>query len=160
MKIYRIELTALCRRLSTALSAECSPIQAELLHELFIKRATAPDGEQRLWREGGECYVDVAYLYGTYADWVTDIGMALGYDCHDDEFAGEWITDDMPAVEQIMKDIRKAAVSGLDELDGRLKAEYGFSASDVFSRAVSAGESIEQSSVRLHSDMNGLRVVK
>lgn len=123
MKAYQINLTALCHKLSVALTAECSPVQAGFLLAIFKKGATAKEYAQWSQNEDGAFYVDIAYLFETYADWVTDIGMALGFDCQSDESAGEWITDDMPKVKQIMKDIRTIIAADPADLDERLMAD-------------------------------------
>lgn len=153
-------MTSLCDKLSAALSEECSPVLPELLLALFVKRITAEGNAEFLKSEDETYYVNSTALFATYADWVTDIGVALGFDCQADESAGEWITDSMPTVRRIMKDIRMITVKGLADLDERLQAEYGFGPSEVFLRSLNTGEPLEQSHVRLHAERQGLKKIK
>lgn len=155
-----LNLSGICRKFGEALSQECSPISESLLLDLFEKQATAWECDNLIRAESGDFFVIPTVVFAIYADWVADIGMALGFDCQDDECAGEWIKDDMEAVRSITKTIRTMAVGGLSSLDEKLKAEFGYGASDVFMQSVSSGEPMEQSHARLHARHSGLKRIK
>lgn len=155
-----LNLSKICRKLGEALSRECSPISASLLIELFEKQAAAWNCSELIRAESGDVLVRPTIVFAIYADWLADIGVALGFDCQAEESAGEWIKDDMVAVRSITKEIRTMAVGGLSGLDEKLKAEYGYSASDVFMKSVSSGEPMEQSHARLHAKHCGPKRVK
>lgn len=158
--IQQVNLTVICHKLGAALSAECSPISPERLLEIFVKRITEEGHGEFLYCKGETHYVNPTFLFAVYADWITDIGVTLGFDCNNDESSGEWITAEMLAVRNTTKDIRMIAVNGLNNLDERLQAEYGFSPSEVFLRSVNTGEPLEQSHVRLHAERQGLKKIK
>lgn len=95
-----------------------------------------------------------------YADWITDVGAALGFDCLEDDSAGEWIGSEMTVTRAIDKAIRRAALDGIEALDGDLQTKFGFSASDVFLQSINTGDSMGQSYARLHSRNRGLKPVR
>lgn len=155
-----LNLSALCRSLAQTISSECSPISADQLLELYSKRASEITGADLFVSSTGEKAITAAGLFAVYADWITDVGVALGFECQSDESAGEWITVGMPATRAITKQMRKAAVDGLGRLDDEVRGRLGFSPSDVFMRSINTAEPMEQSHARLLSKVNGLKPVK
>lgn len=155
-----MNLSRLCSSLSLALSTECSPISERKLQELFIARAVESGCADLQPSDAGDVFVSTVLMFGIYADWITDIGAALGFACQADDSAGAWITDDMQATTSITKAIRKMAVGGLASLDERLREQLGFSATDVLVQSIHSGEPLEQSHARLHSSHRGLSRVK
>lgn len=156
-----MNLSHVCQQLADAISQDCSEsITPPALLSLFEERAVAEGYGSLLTKANGSVLIAPATMFAMYAEWIIDVGVALGYAAIDDEIADAWITDAMPTVKAVTCAIREDSIRALGELDDALQRARGYRATEVLLLSLESGEPVAQSGKRLHALRHGLKVVK
>ncbi|MGE8063873.1 hypothetical protein [Pseudomonas sp. NPDC089569] len=155
-----LNLNDLCELLRRALEADGQASTAEA-HLMLLKTCLVQKQlvHKVITLEGGLEVSDLCVLYPVYADWVTNIGVQLGFQCQDEQQAGEWARE-MPNTLQVFITLRRLVMARLESMERAEVAKTGFGLLDVVERSVATGEPYEQSKARLHAKGVGLKPVK
>ncbi|MHC5194850.1 hypothetical protein ACYSUW_13945 [Pseudomonas frederiksbergensis] len=154
-----LNLNDLCELLRRALEADGQTTTAEallaLLKACLVQKQLA---NKVSVLDAGIEVCDLCVLYPVYANWVTNVGDQLGYQCQDEKQAGEWCRE-MPNTLQVFSTLRRLVMARLEAMEREEAAKTGFDMVDVVERSVLTGEPFEQSKARLHAKGVGLKPV-
>lgn len=155
-----LNLNDLCELLRRALDADGQTTTAEALLAL-LKSCL---GQKQLANkvivlEGGVEVCDLCLLYPVYANWFTNVGVQLGFQCQDEKRAGEWCRE-LPNALQVFITLRRLVMARLEAMERAESAKTGYDLLDVVERSVMTGEPYEQSKARLHANGVGLKPVE
>lgn len=155
-----LNLNDLCVLLQRALAADGQTAPADALLAL-LKTCLAQKQlvNKVIVLDDGLEVCDLCVLYPVYVDWVTNIGIQLGFKCQDEKQAGEWCRE-MPNALQVFITLRRLVMARLEAMERAEADKTGFDLLDVVERSVITGEPYEQSKARLHAKGVGLKPVK
>jgi hypothetical protein len=154
-----LNLNDLCGLLQRALAADGRDLQCDDLLALLKRRLAQKGGSRKVVTlDGGIEVCDLCVLYPVYADWVTDIGFQLGFQCQAEPRSGEWCSD-MVNTLQVFTTLRRLIMVRLEGLEQEQAAGNGYGLVDVVEKSAVTGELHEQSKARLHALCVGLKPV-
>lgn len=154
-----LNLNDLCDLLQRALAADGQELQGDALLSLLKGHLARTGDAQKVVTLGNGIEVcDLCLLYPVYADWVTEVGVQLGFQCQAEPRAGEWCSELVNAL-QVFTTLRRLIMVRLEGMEQEQAVRNGYGLVDVVERSAVSGESFEQSKARLHAVGVGLKPV-
>ncbi|ENG0049962.1 TPA: hypothetical protein ACRN02_006794 [Pseudomonas aeruginosa] len=150
-----LDLSLLTQSLETTLAQEARRIDAKEMASTLMSGVD----EQYIRTEGERFYIAIPALFKLYGDWALWIGTQCGFNTDDDDMVDDWVSESMPATRAIIWALTDIVGDFMADAAEKVRAERGYSPTEVFVQSVNTGESFDQSKARLAHSAKGLNIV-